>query len=70
MIGVSFRTLNRWIALGTIEPSQGIPFGPKQTLWVWSDADIALGRRVKSEQHPGRKSKITTSAKLKGDSKK
>jgi len=69
-IGVSFRTINRWIALGTIKPSQGIPFGNNQTLWLWSDADIALGRKVRTEQHPGRKAKNPRSAKPIGDSRK
>jgi hypothetical protein len=56
-IGVSFRTLNRWLALDMIRPSQGIPYGGGRFLWVWSDNDIAKGRKIKSEQHPGRKPK-------------
>src|ERR1700745_2874568 len=43
-IGVSFRTLNRWLELKKIRPSQGIPFGDGRTLWLWTDADIAKGR--------------------------
>ncbi len=56
-IGISFRTINRWVALGTIKPSQGIPFGNNQTLWLWNDADIAKGRKLKSTLKPGRKPK-------------
>jgi predicted site-specific integrase-resolvase len=52
-IGVSFRTLNRWIALGKIKASQGFPLADGRKLWVWTNADIAEGRKVKAEQHPG-----------------
>jgi hypothetical protein len=69
-MGVSFRTLNRWIAEGKIEASQGIPLTNGGCLWLWSDADIARGRKVKAQQHPGRKPKITRGAKLKGDPRK
>jgi hypothetical protein len=54
-IGVSFRTLNRWLNLEKIKPSQGIPFGDGRTLWLWTDADIAKGRKVKAAQKPGPK---------------
>jgi hypothetical protein len=54
-IGVSFRTLNRWLELKKIRPSQGIPFGDGRTLWLWTDADIAKGRKVKAAQKPGPK---------------
>ena len=52
---VSFRTLNRWLALGKIRPSTatGLPNG--RTLWLWSEADIRKGRRVKAAQRPGPK---------------
>ena len=53
-IGVSFRTLNRWLNLGKIKP-QGIPFGDGRTLWLWTDADITKGRKVKAAQKPGPK---------------
>ncbi len=56
-IGVSFRTLNRWIALGKIKASQGIPLADGRKLWVWTDADIDRGRKVKAEQQPGPKPK-------------
>ena len=56
-IGVSFRTLNRWLALGLIRPSQAIPIGGGRTLWRWTDADIARGRKVKAAQKPGPKAK-------------
>jgi len=56
-IGVSFRTLNRWLALGLIRPSMAIPIEGGRTLWRWTDADIAQGRKVKAEQHPGPKPK-------------
>ena len=40
-IGVSFRTLNRWLNLKKIKPSQGIRFSDGRMLWRWTDADIA-----------------------------
>lgn len=52
-IGVSFRTLNRWLALEKIKPSVGIPFSDGRMLWRWTDADIARGRKVKAAQKPG-----------------
>ena len=52
-IGVSFRTLNRWLALGLIRPSKAIPIGGGRTLWLWTDADVTRGRRVKAKQRPG-----------------
>jgi hypothetical protein len=54
-IGVSLRTLNRWLALGKIRPSQQLPYGDDRILWRWTDADIAKGRMVKAAQKPGRK---------------
>ena len=56
-IGVSFRTLNRWLALKLIRPSQAIPIGGALTLWRWTDTDIARGRKVKAAQKPGPKAK-------------
>jgi hypothetical protein len=52
---VSFRTLNRWLALGKIKPSKDIEMPNGRTLWFWNDADIAKGRRVKAAQKPGPK---------------
>lgn len=54
-IGVGFRTLNRWLALGLIRPSVAVPMGGGRTLWRWTDADIAKGRKVKATQKPGPK---------------
>ena len=56
-MGVSFRTLNRWLALGLIRPSMAIPIEGGRTLWRWTDADVARGRKVKAKQHPGPKPK-------------
>ncbi len=56
-IGVSFRTLNRWLALGLIRPSQAVPMGGGRTLWRWTDADIARGRKLKAAQKPGPKAR-------------
>jgi DNA-binding transcriptional MerR regulator len=56
-IGVSFRTLNRWLALELIRPSMALPMGGGRTLWRWTDADIARGRKVKAAQKPGPKPK-------------
>jgi len=52
-MGVSFRTLNRWLALELIRPSLAVPMGGGRTLWRWTDADIAKGRKVNSELKPG-----------------
>jgi len=54
-MGVSFRTLNRWLAQGKIRPSQEVPYGGGRTLWLWTDADIKKGRKVKAAQKPGPK---------------
>jgi predicted site-specific integrase-resolvase len=54
-IGVGFRTLNRWLALGKIKPSTALKMPSGRTLWLWSDADIAKGRKVKAAQKPGPK---------------
>jgi predicted site-specific integrase-resolvase len=54
-IGVSFITLHRWLKCGKIRP-QAIPLQGR-TLWLWSEADIAKGRKVKAEQKPGPKRK-------------
>ena len=56
-IGVSFRTLNRWLALGKIRPAQQVPYGDGRNLWRWTEADIAKGRKVKAAQKPGPKAK-------------
>ena len=56
-MGVSFRTLNRWLALGLIRPSMAIPIEGGRTLWRWTDADIAKARKVKARQRPGPKPK-------------
>jgi hypothetical protein len=57
-IGVGFRTLNRWLALGLVRPSMAIPMGGGRTLWRWTDADIAKGRKVKATQKPGPKEHV------------
>jgi hypothetical protein len=54
-MGVSFRTLNRWLSLGLIRPSLAVPMGGGRTLWRWTEADIAKGRKVSSEVKPGPK---------------
>ena len=58
-IGVGFRTLNRWLALGMIHAIDGIPDAGGRTLWRWTDADIAKGRKVKAaaEARPEGKAK-------------
>ena len=55
---VSFRTLNRWLADGKIKPSTAIKMPTGRTLWLWSMADIAKGRKVKAAQTPGPKPKV------------
>jgi hypothetical protein len=54
---VSFRTLNRWLADGKIKPSTAINMPNGRTLWLWREADIAKGCRVKAAQTPGPKPK-------------
>ena len=54
---VSFRTLNRWLADGKIKPSTAIKMPNGRTLWLWGEADIAKGRKVKAAQTPGPKPK-------------
>lgn len=54
-IGVGFRTLNRWLALGKIKPSMAVKMPNGRTFWLWSDADLAKGRKVKAAQKPGPK---------------
>jgi hypothetical protein len=55
---VSFRTLNRWLADGKIRPSTAIKMPTGRTLWLWTDSDIARGRKVKAAQTPGPKPKV------------
>jgi hypothetical protein len=57
-IGVGFRTLNRWLALGKIKPSTALKMPNGRTFWLWSDADIAKGRKVKAAQKPGPKPEL------------
>jgi excisionase family DNA binding protein len=58
-MGVSFRTLNRWLADGKIKPATAIKMPGGRTLWLWTGADIARGRKVKAAQKPGPKAKPT-----------
>lgn len=55
-IRVSFITLHRWLRDGKIRPSQAIPLEGR-TLYLWTAADIAKGRKVKAAQKPGPKPK-------------
>ena len=54
---VSFRTLNRWLADGKIKPSTAIKMPTGRTLWLWREADITKGRRLKAQLRPGPKPK-------------
>jgi predicted site-specific integrase-resolvase len=56
-VGVSFRTLNRWLADEKIRPSLAIPLAGGRTLWRWTEADIAKGKKVKATQKPGPKAR-------------
>lgn len=56
-IGIGFRSLNRWLALGEIKPSTAIKMPNGRTLWLWTDVDVARGRKVKAAQKPGPKAK-------------
>lgn len=55
---VSFRTLNRWLADGKIKASTAIKMPNGRTLWLWREADITKGRRLKSQLRPGPKPKV------------
>lgn len=57
-IGVSFRTFNHWMAQGKIRASGSIQTPAGQTQWIWTDADIAIGRKVKAGQRPGPRPKV------------
>ena len=54
-MGISFRTLNRWLFRGLIRPSLEFAIGGGRTLWRWTEADISRGRNVKAAQKPGPK---------------
>jgi hypothetical protein len=54
---VSFRTINRWLADCRIKPSTAIKMPNGRTLWLWREADIAKGRKLKRELRPGPKPK-------------
>lgn len=56
-MGVSFRTLNRWLERDLIRPSVAVPMGGGRTLWRWTEADIAKGRRLDATLKPGPKPK-------------
>jgi hypothetical protein len=61
LIGVHSLTVHRWIRDAKIRPSVALPMGGGNTLWRWTDADIAKGRKVKVAQKPGPKPKKVTS---------
>jgi len=54
-MGISFRTLNRWLSRGLIRPSLALPMGGGRTLWRWTDLDIAKGRKLNVTLKPGPK---------------
>jgi hypothetical protein len=54
-IGVSFRTLNRWLALGKIKPSLGIPFSDGRKLRRWPTPTWRGGARSKPHKSRARK---------------
>lgn len=51
-IGISLRTVNRWLARGKIKPSVAVPMGGERTLWRWSEGDIAKARKIDSTPGP------------------
>jgi hypothetical protein len=52
-MGIGHRTLNRWILLGRIKASQGVPIGGGRTLHLWTLEDIERGREIKKHLKPG-----------------
>jgi predicted site-specific integrase-resolvase len=61
-MGISFRTLNRWLALGRIKPSRAIEMPGGRTLWLWNDADVIRGRKVKAAQRRGPRPEVRPKA--------
>jgi hypothetical protein len=53
-IGLSFRQINKWLADGTIKV-EGVPIPSGGRLWLWTDADIKRGRKIKATMKAGRK---------------
>ena len=56
LIGIGFRTLNRWIAAGRIKPSQSVQAGTRE-MFLWTESEIAAGRKIKATLKPGRQPK-------------
>lgn len=54
-LGIGLRTLKRWLAQGKLKASIAVPMAGNRTLWRWTHADIARGRKVKAAQKPGPK---------------
>jgi hypothetical protein len=54
-MGISFRTLNRWLNQELIRPSMSFPIGGGRTLWRWTDVDVVRGRKIKASLKPGPK---------------
>jgi hypothetical protein len=68
-IGCGFRTLNRWLSDGLICASAGVALEHGRCLWIWNDADVARGKKLKATLRPGRKpSSVTSAESNKGDS--
>jgi predicted site-specific integrase-resolvase len=59
LIGVSFATIHRWLRDEKIRPSVAMQLDGR-TLYRWTDADIAKGKKVKAAQKPGPKPKKVT----------
>ena len=57
-INVALRTVSRWLAAGKIKPSVAVPMGGGRTLWRWTEADIARGKKVKATQKSGPKAGV------------
>jgi excisionase family DNA binding protein len=57
-LGVSTRTLRRWIAGNLIPAPEMIKIGG-QKFWNWKPADLGRARKCKAQMRPGRKPQET-----------
>jgi hypothetical protein len=54
-VGISLRSLNRWLARGLLRPAIAVPMDGERTLWRWTETDLSKARKVKAAQRPGPK---------------
>jgi predicted site-specific integrase-resolvase len=47
MVGIHRLTLQEWLRVGKVRPSQAIPLGRGRTLWRWTSEDVRKLRHYK-----------------------